>query len=62
MNIEDPQETFERVDPIIRLRVETVVKYLFDNSSDFDEMTHILDTVENIVKEQIKKVDTNKFK
>lgn len=62
MKIEDSQETFERLDPIIRLRVETVVKYLFDNSSDFDEMTHILDTVENIVKEQIKKVDTNKFK
>ncbi len=62
MNIEDAQETFERVDPKIRLRVETVVEYFFDNSSDFDEMTQILDTVENIVKEQIKKVDTNKFK
>lgn len=62
MKIEDPQETFERVDPKIRSIVETVVKHLFENSSDFDEMTQILDTVEDIVKEQIKKVDTNKFK
>jgi len=62
MNIEDPQETFERVDPEIRSRVEAVMKYLFENASDFDEMTQILDAVETIVEEQIKKVDTKKFK
>jgi hypothetical protein len=62
MKIEDPQETFERVDAKIRSIVETVVKHLFENSSDFDEMMQILDIVEDIVKEQIKKVDTNKFK
>jgi hypothetical protein len=62
MNIEDPQETFERVDPEIRSRVQNVVKCLFDNASDFDEMTQILDAVETIVEEQIKKVDTKKFK
>lgn len=61
MRIVDFQERLERVDPVIKTRVEMMLKYLFENCENFDEMTGILDTVENIVREQIKKVDTNKL-
>lgn len=62
MKIVDFQERLERIDSKMKIKVETILKYLFENSSNFEEMTYILDTVDNIVQEQIKKVDTNKFK
>ncbi len=61
MRIVDFQERLERVDPQIKLKVEMMLKYLYDNCENFEEMTAVLDTVENIVREQIKKVDTNKL-
>jgi len=62
MRMVDFQERLERVDSPIKLRVEMMLKYLYENCESFDEMTGILDTVGNIVREQIKKVDTNKLK
>lgn len=62
MRIVDFQERLERVDPIIKLRVEMMLKYLYENCENFEEMTGVLDTVGSIVREQIKKVDTNKLK
>jgi hypothetical protein len=62
MRIVDFQERLERIDPEIKGKVELTLKCLFENSADFDEMTQILKTVKTIVKEQIKKVDTKKFK
>ena len=62
MRMVDFQERLERVDSPIKLRVEMVLKDLYENCESFDEMTSILDTVGNIVREQIKKVDTNKLK
>lgn len=62
MRIVDFQERLERVDPLIKLRVETMLKYLYEDCENFEEMTGILDTIEDIVQEQIKKVDTNKLK
>lgn len=62
MRIVDFQERLERIDPKIKVKVEMTLKCLFENSSNFEEMTQILDTVEDIVREQIKKVDTNKLK
>lgn len=61
MKLVDYQERLERVAPEIRLEVEMMLKCLFENSTNFDEMTAILETVHNIVREQIKKVDTNEL-
>ncbi|MCP5102748.1 MAG: hypothetical protein GY950_05195 [bacterium] len=62
MRIVDFQERLERIDPDIKLQVETALKCLFEISSNFEEMTRILETVDSIVCEQIKKVDTNELK
>ena len=62
MRIVDFQERLERIDQDIKLQVEMTLKCLFENSSNFEEMTRILETVDSIVREQIKKVDTNKLK
>jgi hypothetical protein len=62
MNVPNFQERLERVGPQIKLKVATMLNYLFENSENFDEISEILDTVNIIVKEEIKKVDTKKFK
>ncbi len=62
MKTVDFKERLERIDSQLKPKVETMLNYLYENSSDFEEMNQILTTVEKVVREQMKKVDTNKFK